>query len=67
MEPGTGSVNAFMFGRGDFANGSLGLGLDVDYRINSDLSAFASASAGYQYGDNSGLAYDFLAGIEGTF
>lgn len=66
-EPGTGTVDAFIFGTGGLHSGSLGVEVDVAYRFDKDLSAFANASAGYRYGEESGLGYDFKAGIRGTF
>lgn len=65
LKPGTGSLDAFIFGTGGIRSGSLGLGLDVEYKFNSGISAFAEAEAAYQYGQNAGLGFNLQAGIRG--
>lgn len=66
-ELGTGTVDAFIFGTGGLHSGSFGAGVDIGYRFNSGLSAFANASGGYYYGDRTGLGFDLMAGFRGTF
>lgn len=66
-EPGTGSLDAFLYGEGDLDNGSFGLGIDYNHRWTGSLSGFLGGQAGYHYGDQSGLGFSVMAGVRGTF
>ena len=67
LNPGTGSLDAYLFGRGDLTEGELGAGVEYRHRVNTNWSMFGNGSLGYQYGTNSGLGYSVRAGIRGVF
>lgn len=59
---GRGLLEGYLFGRGDLDSGHAGLGLDYGHRVSVRSSVFARATAGYQYGAESGVVVDALAG-----
>lgn len=67
LKPGTGALNAYLFGRGTLDSGAIGGGLDYSHRVNESLSAFAKAEAGYSYGDEREAFYEGLAGLRLRF
>jgi len=62
--PGTGALSAYGYLDGDRAGGAAGLGLDLEAKLERDLSLFATGRAGWAYGNRGdGLEYEALAGI----
>ena len=53
-EPGTGLIDAGIFGRGNFDTWQAGGYLDAEARLTEELSLFGSGEAGYDSGLESG-------------
>ena len=67
LKPGSGSLEALLFGRGTAAGGGVGAGLYYDHRLSTSWGAFAEAEIGYHWGDRTGLGWQALAGVRGRW
>ena len=67
LDVGAGSLDAFMWGRGDLDSGAAGVGVDYSHRISEMLSAFAQGQAGYRYGVAPGVEFSALGGLRWRF